>query len=215
MCSIHIKGNGNTKKKWLTETRFCYCNLSTAQHSINRLVNIIIPLPSFSDSNKLFTFKITDRLFFPVSAALGSAACLVIFPLDAYLQLQRHSSQTMHLTESFMKMYDCVLLPALKLLTLLIQIVNMTIMWKVSVNSLWSITGKDHSTLVSSTATWCTLKVTFSLSKVNQQTASFQLPWTDHKYPPKKQKIFKRGRLVPFKEVGHPIQSGPLHFRQH
>lgn len=36
--SVHIKGNGNTQK-WLTETGICYCNLSTAQHSINRLVN--------------------------------------------------------------------------------------------------------------------------------------------------------------------------------
>ena len=36
-CSVHIKGNGFTQK-WLTETGFCYCNLSTAEHSINRLV---------------------------------------------------------------------------------------------------------------------------------------------------------------------------------
>lgn len=77
----------------------------------------------------------------------------------------------MHLTESFIKMYDCPVLPALKLLSLLIQIVNIKIMWKVNVNSFLSIKAKDYPTFILNKSCWC-IKVTFFRSISRQHLLS-------------------------------------------
>lgn len=114
-------------KNWLTETRFCCCNLSTAEHSINRLVKSnYFGAIVFYFLTKCSHSKLVTRHVFPVSAKLDYAA----FCTDGYLQFQRHPSQTTHLTVLFIKMYDYLGCPALEWLSLLIQIVNIKLMWK-------------------------------------------------------------------------------------
>lgn len=60
-------------KKWLTEPGFCYCNLSTAEHSINRLVtNNYFAAIIFQILTNCSHFKLVTSFFFsPVSATLS------------------------------------------------------------------------------------------------------------------------------------------------